>query len=129
MHKIFAIEFLSQQWIINMSITIFFGCLYFFLSYRVKNQNLQTFLKSSSMIILSMTLAYHIILGSSGSWTLKEDLPLHLCSISAIICCIIFFVKKKQFLFEFLFFAELLVVLSHFQLHKSHYTMTTISFI
>ena len=104
MHKIFAIEFLSQQWIINMSITIFFTCLYFYMSYRVKNQKLELFLKSSSIIIFGMTLAYHIILASSGSWTLKEDLPLHLCSVSAFICCIIFFVKKKQFLFEFLFY-------------------------
>jgi hypothetical integral membrane protein (TIGR02206 family) len=55
-----------------------------------------------------MTLAYHIILLSSGSWTLKEDLPLHLCSVSAIICCIIFFVKKKQFLFEFLFYCGII---------------------
>ena len=104
MHKIFAIEFLSQQWIINMSITIFISCLYFYMSYRVKNQKLELFLKSSSIIIFGMTLAYHIILASSGSWTLKEDLPLHLCSVSAFICCIIFFVKKKQFLFEFLFY-------------------------
>ena len=104
MHKIFAIEFLSQQWIINMSITIFFTCLYFYMSYRVENQKLELFLKSSSIIIFGMTLAYHIILASSGSWTLKEDLPLHLCSITAFICCIIFFVKKKQFLFEFLFY-------------------------
>ena len=104
MHKIFAIEFLSQQWIINMSITIFFTCLYFYMSYRVENQKLELFLKSSSIIIFGMTLAYHIILASSGSWTLKEDLPLHLCSVSAFICCIIFFVKKKQFLFEFLFY-------------------------
>ena len=55
-----------------------------------------------------MTLAYHIILASSGSWTLKEDLPLHLCSVSAFICCIIFFVKKKQFLFEFLFYCGII---------------------
>ena len=104
MHKTFAIEFLSQQWIINMSITIFFTCLYFYMSYRVENQKLELFLKSSSIIVFGMTLAYHIILASSGSWTLKEDLPLHLCSVSAFICCIIFFVKKKQFLFEFLFY-------------------------
>lgn len=108
MHKIFAIEFLSQQWIINMSITIFFTCLYFYMSYRVENQKLELFLKSSSIIVFGMTLAYHIILASSGSWTLKEDLPLHLCSVSAFICCIIFFVKKKQFLFEFLFYCGII---------------------
>ena len=103
-----VIEFLSKEWIRNISITIFLASLYFHLSYRVKNQNIQLFLKSSSLVILAMTLAYHILLGSSGAWTLKEDLPLHLCSISALICCIIFFVKKKQFLFEFLFYCGII---------------------
>ena len=104
----FAIEFLSKEWIRNMSITMFLASLYFYLSYRVKNQNMQIFLKSSSLIIIGMTFAYHIILGSSGAWTLKEDLPLHLCSVSAIICSVIFFVKKKQFLFEFLFYCGII---------------------
>ena len=104
----FAIEFLSEEWIRNMSITIFLASLYFYLSFRVKNQNIQIFLKSSSLIIIGMTFAYHIILVSSGAWTLKEDLPLHLCSVSAIICSVIFFVKKKQFLFEFLFYCGII---------------------
>lgn len=104
----FAIEFLSEEWIRNISITMFLASLYFYLSYRVKNQNIQIFLKSSSLIIIGMTFAYHIILGSSGAWTLKEDLPLHLCSVSAIICSVIFFVKKKQFLFEFLFYCGII---------------------
>lgn len=104
----FAIEFLSKEWIRNMSITMFLASLYFYLSYRVKNQNIQIFLKSSSLIIIGMTFTYHIILGSSGAWTLKEDLPLHLCSVSAIICSVIFFVKKKQFLFEFLFYCGII---------------------
>ena len=103
-----AIEFLSEEWIRNISITMFLASLYFYLSYRVKNQNIQIFLKSSSLIIIGMTFAYHIILGSSGAWTLKEDLPLHLCSVSAIICSVIFFVKKKQFLFEFLFYCGII---------------------
>ena len=104
----FAIEFLSEEWIRNISITMFLATLYFYLSYRVKNQNIQLFLKSSSLIIIGMTLTYHIILESSGAWTLKEDLPLHLCSISALICCVIFFVKKKQLLFEFLFYCGII---------------------
>ena len=104
----FAIEFLSEEWIRNISITMFLASLYFYLSYRVKNQNMQIFLKSSSLIIIGMTFTYHIILGSSGAWTLKEDLPLHLCSVSAIICSVIFFVKKKQFLFEFLFYCGII---------------------
>ena len=103
-----AIAFLSEEWIRNISITIFLASLYLYLSFRVKNQNIQLFLKSSSLIIIVMTLSYHILLGSSGAWTLKEDLPLHLCSVSALICCVIFFVKKKQFLFEFLFYCGII---------------------
>jgi hypothetical integral membrane protein (TIGR02206 family) len=55
-----------------------------------------------------MTLSYHIILILNDLWTFKEDLPLHLCSVSALICCLIFFVKKKQYLFEFVFYCGII---------------------
>lgn len=108
MDSTFAIDFFSEEWIRNATITAFLVFLYFYLLSKIKNENLELFFKVSALIIFSMTLTYHIILLTSGSWTLKEDLPLHLCSVSAIICCIIFFVKKKQFLFEFLFYCGII---------------------
>ena len=104
----FAIDFFSEEWIRNATITAFLVFLYFYLLSKIKNENLGFFFKTSALVIFGMTLTYHTILISSGSWTLMEDLPLHLCSVSAIICCVIFFVKKKQFLFEFLFYCGII---------------------
>ena len=86
MDTTFAIDFFSEEWIRNATITTFLILLYFFSLSKVKNENLELFLKVSALVILGMTLAHDIILLSSGSWTLIEDLPLHLCDVSAIIC-------------------------------------------
>ena len=55
-----------------------------------------------------MTIYNHIILLINDSWTLKSNLPIHLCSVSALICCFIGFTKKSQLLFEFLFYAGII---------------------
>ena len=103
MDILFVIEFLSKEWMKNVFITTFFMLIYFYVSFKIKDKHLMRFLKTSALLVIGMTLANHLILMTYGSWMLKKDLPLHLCSITALICCIIFFVKKKQFLFEFLF--------------------------
>ena len=108
MDSTFPIDFFSEEWIINACITTFLVFLYFYFLSKVKNENLGLFFKASALVIFSMTLTHEIILLSTGSWTLIEDLPLHLCDVSAIICCIIFFVKKKQLLFEFLFYCGII---------------------
>ena len=105
MDTVFTIEFLSEEWIRNAFITGFFMILYFYIASITKQENLIKFLKISALIVIGMTLTNHLLLIANGSWKIKKDLPLHLCSISAIVCCVIFFVKKKQFLFEFLFYA------------------------
>jgi hypothetical integral membrane protein (TIGR02206 family) len=65
-------------------------------------------MKISSSVVLLMTLSNHILLTSLDSWTLKSNLPIHLCSVSALICCFIGFTKKNQLLFEFLFYAGII---------------------
>jgi hypothetical integral membrane protein (TIGR02206 family) len=65
-------------------------------------------MKISSLLVLFMTLSNHIILLINDSWTLKSNLPIHLCSVSALICCFIGFTKKNQLLFEFLFYAGII---------------------
>ena len=51
---------------------------------------------------------YHIIHVAEGTWSLNKRLPFHLCGFSSVITCFILFVKKKQFWFEFLFYAGIL---------------------
>ena len=108
MDPIIIIEYPSSEWIRNIIITIFLMMSYFLLSLRFKDDDLLLFLKLSGLSVLAMTLCNHVFLVESGSWEISKDLPLHLCSISALICCVIFFVKEKQFLFDFLFYAGII---------------------
>tara|TARA_B000000477_G_scaffold106623_1_gene97784 strand:- start:12 stop:659 length:648 start_codon:yes stop_codon:yes gene_type:complete len=81
---------------------------YFFIGFKIKDKHIKTFMKISSLLVLFMTLSNHIILLINDSWTLKSNLPIHLCSVSALICCFIGFTKKNQLLFEFLFYAGII---------------------
>ena len=103
-----VIDFLSNDWIMNMTITVFFMLCYFFIGFKIKDKHIKTFMKISSLLVLFMTLSNHIILLINDSWTLKSNLPIHLCSVSALICCFIGFTKKNQLLFEFLFYAGII---------------------
>lgn len=103
-----VIDFLSNDWIKNMTFTVFFMLCYFFIGFKIKDKHIKTFMKISSLLVLFMTLSNHIILLINDSWTLKSNLPIHLCSVSALICCFIGFTKKNQLLFEFLFYAGII---------------------
>ena len=103
-----VIDFLSNDWIKNMTVTVFFMLCYFFIGFKIKEKHIKTFMKISSLLVLFMTLSNHIILLINDSWTLKSNLPIHLCSVSALICCFIGFTKKNQLLFEFLFYAGII---------------------
>ncbi|MFL2567576.1 MAG: TIGR02206 family membrane protein [Flavobacteriales bacterium] len=108
MNTTIVIDFLSNDWIKNMTITVFFMLCYFFIGFKIKDKHIKTFMKISSLLVLFMTLSNHIILLINDSWTLKSNLPIHLCSVSALICCFIGFTKKNQLLFEFLFYAGII---------------------
>ena len=103
-----VIDFLSNDWIKNMTITVFFMLCYFFVGFKTKDKHIKTFMKISSLLVLLMTLSNHIILLINDSWTLRSNLPIHLCSVSALICCFIGFTKNIQLLFEFLFYAGII---------------------
>ena len=43
-----------------------------------------------------------------GDWNTSTDLPLHLCGISGLICAILPFLKRKQVLFDFVFYTGII---------------------
>ena len=43
-----------------------------------------------------------------GNWNTATDLPLHLCGISGLICAILPFLKRKQVLFDFVFYTGII---------------------
>jgi len=72
MDSTFAIDFFSEEWIRNASITTILVLLYFYILSKINNENLGLFFKASALVIISMTLTHEIILLSSGSWTLNR---------------------------------------------------------
>ncbi len=44
----------------------------------------------------------------TGDWNTATDLPLHLCGISGIICAVLPFLKRKQALFDFVFYTGII---------------------
>ncbi len=49
--------------------------------------------------------AEHLDYIVKGTWDLQYNLPLQLCGISSIICCILPFIKKKNKLFQFVYYS------------------------
>ena len=43
-----------------------------------------------------------------GDWNTATDLPLHLCGISGIICAVLPFLKRKQALFDFVYYTGII---------------------
>ena len=43
-----------------------------------------------------------------GDWNTATDLPLHLCGISGVICAVLPFLKRKQALFDFVYYTGII---------------------
>ena len=102
----YSIDFLSNNWSVTVALCILLIFIILFVGKKISDDKKELYAKllSVSMIILFFT--NHILLMILGKWELSKELPVHLCSISGLICCFIMFIAKdkRQFLFEFLFF-------------------------
>ena len=45
---------------------------------------------------------------ASGTWDIQYNLPIQLCGISSLICCVLPFIKKKKKLFEFVYYTGII---------------------
>ncbi|MDC1456981.1 TIGR02206 family membrane protein [Flavobacteriaceae bacterium] len=104
----YVIDINSYEGIRNIVVTILV-----FVSILVLGRNLS---KSKNLLILKIICAIaiistgydHIIDAIHGNWRVEEDLPLHLCSLSNLIVCIILFTPINKKIFEFLFYCGFL---------------------
>jgi len=104
----YTIEFLSIEWTRNLLIIISFIAFFLFIGkFLSKKQNLIV-AKAISFFLLLVTTISHLSNLESGQWSVKEHLPLHLCSINGLICICILFIPKNKNLFEFNFFGGVL---------------------
>ena len=106
-----AIEFLSTEWIITALSSIAFILFILYMGKISNEKNKIKFIKFIALIMIFFTVANHVIHLINGTWTLDKQIPVHLCGISALICCFIMFIpenKTRQFLFEFLFYCGII---------------------
>ena len=102
------IEFMSNEWIRNSLIS--FGLILGLLvvaRFLTNKQN--TYISYTMAILLFITsIASPLRTYLSGHYSIAVDLPLHLCGISAILCSVLPFIKRKQGLFDFVFYTGII---------------------
>jgi hypothetical integral membrane protein (TIGR02206 family) len=106
----YAIEILSSEWIATSLSSIAFILFILYIGKISSEKNRIKFIKIIALIMILFTISNHTIHLINGTWTLDKQLPVHLCGISALICCVIMFIpeNKRQFLFEFLFYCGII---------------------
>ena len=100
----YIIDLISFEGIRNLSVTTLFIVVFLILGRFINNNQKYLLVKTVSLVTIFFTITNHVIDLNNGNWEIQEDLPLHLCSVSNLIVCFIFFIPKNQKLFEFLFY-------------------------
>ena len=100
----YIIDLISFEGIRNLSVTTLFIVVFLILGRFINNNQKYLLVKTISLVTIFFTITNHVIDLNNGNWEIQEDLPLHLCSVSNLIVCFIFFIPRNQKLFEFLFY-------------------------
>ena len=100
----YVIEVLSTEWIINSILSLSYISMVLFFGFKFSNEKRLLFAKFIAYSLFVFLLLYNFLHLYFGTWFLEKRLPLQLCYISQLICCVILFVPKKQLLFDILFY-------------------------
>lgn len=104
----YIIDFLSEEWQRNNLIALTFMFALIFVG-RFLNIKQNSFVLYTMGVILMFSSIYSPLRSYlSGNWNIATDLPLHLCGISALICSVLPFLKRKQALFDFVFYTGII---------------------
>ena len=105
---IYVIEFMTDEWktwtlfsLVFISVPLILAR---FLNRRQKVQ--VTYLIGAIMILDFITENGGYII--SGTWDIQYNLPIQLCGISSLICCVLPFIKKKDKLFQFVYYTGII---------------------
>lgn len=107
-YPIYIIEFMSEEWVRNNSIAVVTMLAVLIVArYLSHKQNTYvTYLMGVVLVFSSIFSPLRVYL--LGDWNIATDLPLHLCGISGLICAILPFLKRKQMLFDFVFYTGII---------------------
>lgn len=104
----YIIEFMSNEWIVNSS-AVLAGILFFLVLGRTlsrRNNVMVSYVLGAIMFFSSVIMP--LWSAFSGQFNIVTDLPLHLCGISGLICSVLPFLKRKQFLYDFVFYSGII---------------------
>ena len=101
---IYVVEFMTDEWMPWSRFSLIFMSVPLILArFLNRTQKIQvTYLIGVIMILDFITENGGYIM--SGTWDVQYNLPIQLCGISSLICCVLPFVKKKDKLFQFVYY-------------------------
>ena len=101
---IYVVEFMTDEWKTWTLFSLIFISVPLILArFLNRTQKIQvTYLIGVIMILDFITENGGYIM--SGTWDVQYNLPIQLCGISSLICCVLPFVKKKDKLFQFVYY-------------------------
>jgi len=106
----YSVEFLSTDWILTFACVISLIFIVLYVGNKLPEEKKEKYARFLAFLMIGFFIVNHTLLFSLGKWELSKELPVHLCSISGLICCFIMFIPKhkRQFLFEFLFYCGII---------------------
>ena len=106
----YTIEFMSTNWTITVACVIALIFMVLYVGHKLPASKKETYAKFLAALMIGFFIINHSLLFFLGKWEISKELPVHLCSISGLICCFIMFIpkNKRQFLFEFLFYCGII---------------------
>tara|TARA_B100000925_G_C21950195_1_gene448617 strand:- start:158 stop:862 length:705 start_codon:yes stop_codon:yes gene_type:complete len=105
---IYVIEFMSQEWITwSLFSLVFISTPLILARFLNKSQKRMISYIMGCLLIIDF-IAENIGYILSSTWDIQYNLPIQLCGISSLICCVLPFVKKKEKLFEFVYYTGII---------------------
>ena len=104
----YTIEFMSNEWGVNTSATLAGILMFLVLGQRLSARNnvMVTYVMGAVMFCSSVMIP--LWSAFNGQFNVDTDFPLQLCGISGLICSVLPFLKRKQFLFDFVFYSGII---------------------
>ena len=105
---IYVVEFMSQEWITwSLFSLVFISTPLILARFLNKSQKrMISYIMGGLLIIDFFTENFGYI--AAGTWDIQYNLPIQLCGISSLICCVLPFIKKKKKLFEFVYYTGII---------------------
>ena len=104
----YIIDFMSSEWILNNIIVVAVVVLFLIIGRKLSTQNNTRVTYLMGVILFFSSVITPLRTALNGDWNMATDLPFHLCGISGLICSFLPFIKRKQFLFDFVFYSGII---------------------